>query len=128
MVRLRELETKKNEKCIFLLFNYILVVKKFRLIVPFKSLRNSKRHNKGNKIKLCGGGGQHYLFFNKISTLLFNFLGFFTISKWIKQNFPRIRLKKIYFPRQSLKIFTFRVKLSDSIFFLLGHSLIVKLI
>ena len=33
-----------------------------------------------------------------------------------------------YFPRQSLKIFTFRVKLSDSIFFLLGHSPIVKLI
>ena len=35
---------------------------------------------------------------------------------------------KITFPRQSLKIFTFRVKLSDSIFFLLGHSPIVKLI
>ena len=32
------------------------------------------------------------------------------------------------FPRQSLEIFTFRVKLSDSIFFLLGHSPIVKLI
>ena len=37
-------------------------------------------------------------------------------------------LGKIMFPRQSLKIFTFRVKLSDSIFFLLGHSPIVKLI
>jgi hypothetical protein len=35
---------------------------------------------------------------------------------------------KKYFPRESLKIFTFRVKLSDSIFFLLGHSPIVKLI
>ena len=32
------------------------------------------------------------------------------------------------FLRQSLKIFTFRVKLSDSIFFLLGLSPIVKLI
>ena len=31
------------------------------------------------------------------------------------------------FPRQRLKIFTFRVKLSDSIFFLLGHSPNVKL-
>ena len=38
-------------------------------IVLFKSIRNSKRRNKGNyksksylnKIKLCGGGGQHYL-------------------------------------------------------------------
>ena len=37
------------------------------LIVPFKSLRNSKRRNKGNftsksnsnKIELCGVGGQH---------------------------------------------------------------------
>ena len=28
---------------------------------------------------------------------------------------------KRYFPRQSLKKFTFCVKLSDSIFFLLGH-------
>ena len=42
-----------------------------------KSLINSKRRNKGNmtsksnsnKIKLCGGGGQHYLVLNKISTL-----------------------------------------------------------
>ena len=34
----------------------------------------------------------------------------------------------IIFPRQSLQIFTFRVKLSDSIFFLLGLSPIVKLI
>ena len=32
------------------------------------------------------------------------------------------------FSRQSLKIFTLRVKLSDSIFFLLGHTPIVKLI
>ena len=40
----------------------------------FKSLRNSKRPNKGNftsksnsnKIKLCGGGGNHYLVLNKI--------------------------------------------------------------
>ena len=31
-------------------------------------------------------------------------------------------LEKNKFPSQSLKIFTFRVKLSDSIFFLLGHS------
>ena len=33
-----------------------------------------------------------------------------------------------FFPLQSLKIFTFRVKLSESIFFWLGHSSIVKLI
>jgi hypothetical protein len=33
-----------------------------------------------------------------------------------------------YFPHQSLKIFTFCVKLSYSIFFLLGHFPIVKLI
>ena len=32
------------------------------------------------------------------------------------------------FPRQSLKTFSFCVKLSDSIFFLLGHSPIVNLI
>ena len=46
-------------------------------IVLFKSLRNSKRRNKGNftsksnsnKIKLCGGGGQHYLVLNKFSAL-----------------------------------------------------------
>ena len=34
---------------------------------------------------------------------------------------------RIFFPRQSLKVFCFRIKLSDSIFFLLGHSPIVKL-
>ena len=39
-----------------------------------------------------------------------------------------IAWKEIDFPRQSLKIFTFLVKLSDSIFFLLSHSPIVKLI
>ena len=47
------------------------------VIVPFKSLRNNKRRNKehfasksySNKINLCGGGGQHYLVLNKISTL-----------------------------------------------------------
>ena len=47
------------------------------IILLFKSLRNSKRRNKGNltsksnsnKIKLCGGGGQHYLVLDKISTL-----------------------------------------------------------
>ena len=33
-----------------------------------------------------------------------------------------LRNEKILFPRQSLKIFTFRAKLRDSIFFLLGHS------
>ena len=32
-----------------------------------------------------------------------------------------------YFPRQSLKIFTFHVKSSDLIFFLLGHYPIIKL-
>ena len=42
---------------------------------------------------------------------------------------PKVEKKlKTCFPRQSLKIFTFRVKLSQSIFFLLGHSTIVKLI
>ena len=48
-----------------------------RDIVLFKSLRNSKRRNKGNftsksksnKIKLYWGWGQHYLVLNKISTL-----------------------------------------------------------
>ena len=42
------------------------------LIVLFKSLRYSKRRNKGNctsksnlnKLKLCEGGGQHYIVFN----------------------------------------------------------------
>ena len=34
-----------------------------------------------NKIKLCGGGGQHCLVLNKISTLYFHFLGLLTISK-----------------------------------------------
>ena len=73
-------------------------------IVLFKSLRNSKRCNNGNftsksnsnKIKLCGGGGQHYLVLNKIPTLYFHFLGLFTISKLIKEYFPRKRLIKIY--------------------------------
>ena len=43
-------------------------------ILLFKSLRNSIRRNKGNftsksnsnKIKFCGGEGQHYLVLNKI--------------------------------------------------------------
>ena len=35
---------------------------------------------------------------------------------------------KNIFPRQSLKIFTFCVKLTDSIFLMFGHSPIVKLI
>ena len=47
------------------------------LIVLFKTLRNSKRRNKGNftsksnsnLIKLCGGWGQYYLVLNKMSTL-----------------------------------------------------------
>ena len=44
-------------------------------------------------------------------------------------NLPELNfLSKINFSRQSLKIFTVRVKLSDSIFFLLGLSPIVKLI
>ena len=45
-------------------------------IVPFKSLRNCKRPNKGNitsksnsnKIMLDGGGGKYYLALNKIIT------------------------------------------------------------
>ena len=41
---------------------------------------------------------------------------------------PRNDVKTKFFPRQSLKLFTFRVKLSDLIFFLLSHSPIVKLI
>ena len=45
-----------------------------------------------------------------------------------KEKTKVILYTSIPFPRQSLKIFTFRVKLSDSIFFLLGHSPIVKLI
>ena len=43
-------------------------------------------------------------------------------------NFFSISFDKNSFPSQSLKILTFRVKLSDSIFFLLGLSPIVKLI
>ena len=77
-------------------------------IVLFKSLRNSKRLNKGNfksksnsnKIKLCGDGGQHYLVLNKVSTLYFRLLGLFTISKWIKQYFQPKMLKKICFSCQ----------------------------
>ena len=73
-------------------------------IVLFKSLRNSKRRNKGNvtlksnsnKIKLCGGGGQHYLVFN----VIISFICILTISKWIKQYFPRKMLKKICFSCQ----------------------------
>ena len=42
--------------------------------------------------------------------------------------FLKYKLIKKRFPRQSLKMFTFRVKLSYSIFFLLGLSPIVKLI
>ena len=45
----------------------------------------------------------------------------------IKLFFGSIVSSKI-FPSQSLQRFTFRVKLSDSIFFLLGLSHIVKLI
>ena len=69
-------------------------------IVLFKSLRNSKRRNKGNftlksnfkKIMLCGAT---YLVLNKISMKYF--LRLFTIFKLIKQYFRRERLKKIYF-------------------------------
>ena len=43
-----------------------------------------------------GLGGNIILFLIKISMLWF-FLGLFTISKWIKQYFPRKRIKKIYF-------------------------------
>ena len=39
-----------------------------------------------------------------------------------------VSIPKKAFPCESLKIFTFRVKLSDSIFFLLGRCPIVKLI
>ena len=57
----------------------------------------------------------------------------------MKQNYWQLSLRNLLklisniggkntFPRQSLKRFTFRVKLSDSIFFLLGLSPIVKLI
>jgi hypothetical protein len=40
----------------------------------------------------------------------------------------KLKQQKKIIPHQSLKIFTFRVKLSDSIFFLLGLSPIFKLI
>ena len=70
----------KMHKCLvgFKLEDLCVTLKKIWLqIVLFNSLRNSKRRNKGNfmsksnsnKIKLCGGGGQHYLVLNKISTL-----------------------------------------------------------
>ena len=66
----------------------------------FKS-RKCKRHNKrnftlksnSNKIMFCGGGGKHHFVLNKISTQWLNFLGLFTISKWIKQYFPHKSLK-----------------------------------
>ena len=57
------------------MYVFIINVSQFTLkIVLFKSIRNSKRRNKenfeskynSNKIKLCGGGGQHYLVLNKI--------------------------------------------------------------
>ena len=55
---------------------------------------------------------------------------FFFIAECITlcNNPIKLEKDKNIFPRQSLIIFTFRVKLSDSIFFLLGHSPIVKLI
>ena len=51
-------------------------------IVLFKSIRKCKRRNKGNftsksnsnKIKLCRGGGQHFIVLNMISTLKFFFV------------------------------------------------------
>ena len=57
-------------------FNAANIVRGHKIVL-FKSLRNSKRHNKGNfmlksnlnNIKLCGGGGQHYLVLNKSPTL-----------------------------------------------------------
>ena len=72
-----------NYYCQCLFYNIILLSQKeFGLhrfeIVIFKSLRNSKRRNKGNfmsksnsnKMKLCRGGGrQHYLVLKKISML-----------------------------------------------------------
>ena len=42
--------------------------------------------------------------------------------------FGSVYHEKILIPRQSLKRFAFRVKLSDSVFFLLGLSPVVKLI
>ena len=62
-----KVQYKRGQNVIDLLINDILPVSwtasQHWNIVLFKSLRNSKRHNKGNfkKIKLCGGGGQHYL-------------------------------------------------------------------
>ena len=50
--------------------------------------------------KVKWGRGATLSCFNKISTILLNFLGLFTISKWIKQYFPRKRFKKIYFSYQ----------------------------
>ena len=46
----------------------------------------------------------------------------------IAQELDHSNLSNIEFPRQSFKIFTFRVRLSDSMFFLLGLSHIFKLI
>ena len=51
-------------------------------IVLFKSVRNCKRCNKGNlmlksnsnKIRLCGGGGQHFLVLKNIFNLIFTLL------------------------------------------------------
>ena len=54
------------------------------------------------------------------------FRGKFMVLFMIKVSYNIDRITKKTFPRQSLKIFTFRVKFSDSIFFLLGYSPIVK--
>ena len=56
-------------------------MKKYKSLVLFKSPGNSKRRNKGNvmsksnsnKIKLCGGWGQHYLVLDRFQRYNFIF-------------------------------------------------------
>ena len=75
-IRIRFLEINGSPSLIISYYSLIYWRNSKKNIVLFKSFRNCKRCNKGNftlkpnsnKILLCGGGGQHYLVLNKIST------------------------------------------------------------
>ena len=70
-------------------------------IVLFKSLRNSKRCNKGNftlksnsnKIMLCGGGGQPYLVLIRLQRNIFIFKSLYNFLRELNDIF----YVKIYF-------------------------------
>ena len=73
--------------------------------VLFKSIRNCKRFKENtfmsnsNKILISGGGMQHYLVLNKLSTLEFHFLAY--LHFLIKSN--------NIFHMKNLKRFTFKI-------------------